>query len=80
MAVQSAETAHIATEYAIVTGHGLFVLHGPTSHARWNEVMTLAEAAERWYPGGVVMTRTVTTFEPIVGDWEPTKPPTRDRA
>ena len=71
--------AHVATEYALANdvGHGMILATSPSRSPRWNETTTLEEAAERWYPGAVVVTRTVTTFEPVVTEWSRAVPVSR---
>jgi hypothetical protein len=69
--------AHVVTEYVLAwdVGHGIILATSPGRSPRWNESTTLEEAAERWYPGAVAMTRTVTTFDPVVTDWTRVTPP-----
>jgi hypothetical protein len=45
------------------------------SDGRWNENYDAQYAIDHWYPGTVVATRTVTTFEPVVTEWTRDIPP-----
>ncbi|KQP63045.1 hypothetical protein [Nocardioides sp. Leaf285] len=79
---KGAPVAHVVTEYALAhdVGHGLILATGPNRNPRWNETITLEEAAERWFPGAIVVTRTVTTFEPVVTDWSRVTRPGREQS
>lgn len=69
--------AHTVIEYAIVYPAVYpgktqsTVLYGPTTHSEWSETISLQQAAERWYPGGVVVTRTHTRYEDTFTEWVP---------
>jgi hypothetical protein len=63
----------VITEYALLR-NGV-VVSGPQEHPRWNETITLAEAAERWYPDAEVVARTRTVYPDRVTDWTPVIPP-----
>ena len=73
-----APVAHVVTEYALAhnVGNRMILDTTPSRSPRWNETITLEEAAERWYPGAVVVSRTVTTFDPLVSDWARVVPST----
>lgn len=59
-------------EYALVRAYAVgppAVAAGPFPENRWNDTITLPEAAARWYPGTVVARRAVTSYEDTVTDW-----------
>lgn len=77
-AEKDAPRAETRTEYALVREGWPGRFTKVTSLApdgRWNEQFDAQYAIDHWYPGTVVASRTVTTFEPVVTDWTRVTPP-----
>jgi len=66
-----AKVAEVYTEYAFRKDG---VVQRITDHPEWNEWISLHRAAQLWYDGAEVVTRTSIRFEDRVGEWEPMSP------